>query len=221
MARTISFNEAQESIHIMLEEDTPLDDMVAYLTENGLSESQIRRLLNKVMRPEKLKHEDKPMTQQQTTLVQNPLEGFFASVLNLGITYGVPLVLFMFGASYVGNELANDINVGVRSLAAVLLPLTLAFTISKSDIGVSASNLLSSNRFISFGFSFAFAMLTAAIAMYMRPEGNIIPIGELAFSTTLSLMVFGNRQLNNELSFLHIGAVCGFLTFIILFGIPV
>jgi hypothetical protein len=34
----------------------------------------------------------------------------------------------------------------------------------------------------------------------------------------LALMVFGNNH-SNEVSYLHVGTVCGFLTYIIIFGL--
>ncbi|MEM9955912.1 MAG: hypothetical protein AAFV93_16220 [Chloroflexota bacterium] len=153
---------------------------------------------------------------------QSPIEKFFGWVLNMAIGYGVPLMIFAFGAIYVWAEISRDMNVGVRSLAAALLPLTIAFSVRKSDLGSSASKMLNSNGLISFVFAFVFAMATAGAGMYMRQYDNVIPLGELAFSATLSLMVFGDYERSqSDLSLMHIGAVCGFLTYIVVFGISI
>ena len=61
-------------------------------------------------------------------------------------------------------------------------------------------------------------MAAASLAMFVRSSGSSIPVGELAFSATLALMVFGNDN-SNEISYLHVGTVSGFLTYIIVFGL--
>lgn len=153
---------------------------------------------------------------------QNALEQFFGWILNMAISYAVPLMIFGFGALYVWGEITRDMNVGVRSLAAALLPLTIAFSVRKSDLGASASKRLNNNGLMSFFFAFALAMATAGAGMYMRQFDNVIPLGELAFSATLSLMVFGDYdRAHNDVSLMHIGAVCGFLTYIVVFGISI
>jgi hypothetical protein len=147
----------------------------------------------------------------------NPLEDIFSSVLSMAIVYGVPLLLMCFGLYYIYGVVIEDMDAGVRAMAAALLPLSLTLAFAKSNVRENTIVFLSDNRLASFGFAFVMAMLTAAIAMYAG-ELNDVPVGVLTFSATLALMVFGNDK-RNKISFLHIGAVSGFLMYIIIFGV--
>lgn len=156
------------------------------------------------------------MTNQQQTS-GNILEDLFSNILSMAIIYGVPLLLLCFGLYYIAGVVNNDIEEGVRVMAAALLPLSLTLAFAKSNARENTIVFLSSNRMVSFGFAFVMAMVTSWIAMYAG-EYNDVPVGVLTFSATLALMVFGNDKRNN-ISFLHIGAVSGFLTYIIVFGV--
>lgn len=147
----------------------------------------------------------------------NILEDLFSSILSMAIIYGVPILLLGFGLYYIAGVVDNGIEEGVRVMAAALLPLSLTLAFSKSNVRENTIVFLSDNRMASFGFAFVMAMATAWVAMYVS-ELREVPVGVLAFSATLALMVFGNDK-RNSISFLHVGAVSGFLTYIIIFGL--
>ncbi|MEM9951666.1 MAG: hypothetical protein AAF846_08710 [Chloroflexota bacterium] len=212
MQQALNLNDAQEQVHYLMQENTSSDEIRSYLRDQGFNAVEISQLMTPM--GSKSKRDFLPSDSD------NPIENIFSAALRLAISYGVPLMLFLFGASYVVSEMMRDLNVGVRSLAGVLLPLTITYAMRKSDVSVRASEWVSSNRMVAFAVSFGIAMVTAALAMYVRDFNNVIPIGELAFSATLGLLIFGNRG-EEQVSFLHIGAVTGFLSYIIFFGIPV
>lgn len=221
MATTMTTIEAIENIDEMVERGQNRKEIFEFLTDRGgFTEQQVLNLFVETglhtVREEK--HKNASQLNQETD--QNFLEAGLSSLLSMGITYVIPMFLILFGVLYVWNEMATDMNVGIRSAAAALMPMAVTLAFSKSKIRNSAVNFLSDNKMISFAFAFALAMVTAGLAMYMRQYDNVIPIGELAFSTTLALMIFGNKN-NGEVPFLHVGAVSGMLTYVILFGIPV
>ena len=154
--------------------------------------------------------------QQQSN---NVLEDVFSGVLSMAIVYGVPILLLGFGLVYIYEIVIVDIDDGVRAMAAALLPLSLTLAFAKSNVRENTIVTLSENRLVSFGFSFVMAMSTAWVAINYSnlTKLNDVPIGVLAFSATLALMVFGNDK-RNMISFLHVGAVTGFMTYIIVFG---
>ena len=148
---------------------------------------------------------------------RNIVADALSQFLMVGIIYGVPVLLMLFGLYYIWGQLQIDFDAGVRSLAAALLPLVATLAFYKSQVRQNAVNFLSKQRFVAFGFSFAMAMAAASLANFVGSNTGI-PVGELSFSATLALMVFGNDN-SNEVSYLHVGTVCGFLTYIILFGL--
>lgn len=219
MATTMTTIEAIENIDEMVERGQNRKEIFEFLTDRGgFTEQQVLNLFIETglhsASNEKAKHF------HQDSVENNFLEDMLSKVLSIGVTYVVPIVLMIFGVMYVWGEMSTDMNVGIRSAAAALMPMAVSLAFSKSKIRNSAVNFLSDNKMISFAFAFALAMVTAGLAMYMRQYDNVIPIGELAFSTTLALMIFGNKN-NGEVPFLHVGAVSGMLTYVILFGIPV
>lgn len=220
MVATLSTSNAIANIDIMVNRGQSRKEIFEYLTDDiGYTEEEALKLFIETglhsQHAEKRKYTGPVETQED-----NFLEAMLSKVLSLGVTYVVPIALMIFGVIYVWNEMSTDMNVGVRSAAAALMPMAVTLAFSKSTIRNSAVNFLSDNKMISFAFAFTLAMLTAGLAMYVRQFDNVIPIGELAFSTTLSLMIFGNKN-NGEIPFLHVGAVAGLLTYVILFGIPI
>jgi cation transport ATPase len=171
---------------------------------------------------EKNKNEEQAMSKQTSSNSpeRNIVADGLSQFLMIAIIYGVPVLLLLFGLYYIWGALQTDLNAGVRSLAAALLPLVVTLAFYKSQIRHNAVVFLSEKRWVAFGFSFAMAMAAASIAMLVRSSGSGIPVGELAFSATLALMVFGNDN-SNEISYLHVGTVSGFLTYIIVFGLAI
>lgn len=153
-----------------------------------------------------------------TTAEPNILADGLSQLLVNAISYGVPVLLMLFGMYYLWGVLQADLNAGVRSLAATLLPLVAMLAFYKSKIRRTTIVFLSEKRFIAFAFAFALAMAAASLAMFVHTSGSSLPLGELAFSATLALMVFCNNN-SNEISYLHVGTVSGFLTYIIVFGL--
>ena len=140
------------------------------------------------------------------------------SGLNISNSFiGVPILLMGFGLFYIYGVLDENLDNGIRAMAAALLPLSLTMAFAKSNMRESTIVFLSEKRMTAFIFAFGMAMLASGIARYAG-ELTEVPIGVLAFSTTLALMVFGNDK-RNTISFLHIGAVTGFMTYIIVFGV--
>jgi hypothetical protein len=168
---------------------------------------------NKQERTSTLHHE--PALPEERNVVAEALSQF----LMIGIIYGVPVLLLLFGLYYIWGQLQTNMDVGVRSLAAALMPLVVTLAFYKSQIRRNAVVFLSEKRLVSFAFSFAMAMAAASLANLVGRYSDI-PIGELAFSATLALMVFGNDN-SNEVSYLHVGTVTGFLTYIIIFGLGI
>lgn len=202
---------AAEIRHHLIEEGYSQTEVTTAFTDIGMS---------KTKRPSNINNQDYTETHtMQYTEPENSLEDFFENIMSIVVIYGVPLLLMGFGLLYVWQEIMTDMNVGVRSLAAAIMPLAITLAFSRSNMRLPVSDFFTNNKLIAFGFSFAFAMLTAGAAMQLR-DLTVIPVGELAFSTTLALMIFSNKR-DGEVPFLHIGAVTGFLTYIILFGIPV
>ena len=156
---------------------------------------------------------------EQTQHESNFLEDVFSSMLSMAIVYGVPLLLMCFGLYYIYGVVVEDLDAGVRAMAAALLPLSLTLAFAKSNVRENTIVFMTENRMVSFGFAFAMAMATSWVAMHLG-QLNEVPVGVLTFSTTLALMVFGNDS-RNPISFLHIGAVSGFLMYIIVFGVSV
>ncbi len=159
------------------------------------------------------------MIKEQTQQTNNVLEDMLSGFLSMAIVYGVPILLLGFGLVYIYDIVVVNLDDGVRAMAAALLPLSLTLAFAKSNVRENTISVLSENRLVSFGFSFVLAIATAWVAINYSnlTRLNDVPIGVLAFSSTLALMVFGNDK-RNKISFLHIGAVTGFMTYIILFG---
>lgn len=150
---------------------------------------------------------------------QNILADILSRLLVGGIIYGLPVMLFLFGTVYIYGRLATDMSEGIRSLAAAILPLVGTLAFYKSQARREAIDFLGRNKIVSFGTSFVMAMFAAGIASFLaNTQFSGIPVGELIFSTTLALMVFGTDS-SDEVSFLHVGAVSGFLSYIIIFGL--
>ena len=168
----------------------------------------------------KLKNEENIMFNQSRSDMpeRNIVADGLSQFLMIAIIYGVPVLLMLFGLYFVWGRLQVDLDSGVRSLAAALLPLVVTLAFFKSQIRRNAVVFLSEKRWVAFAFAFAMAMAAASLAMFVRNSGSAIPVGELAFSATLALMVFGNDN-SNEISYLHVGTVSGFLTYIIVFGL--
>ncbi|MEO1164757.1 MAG: hypothetical protein AAFV98_13290, partial [Chloroflexota bacterium] len=100
-----------------------------------------------------------------------------------------------------------------------ILPLLGTLAIYKSDMRDDTLSFFAHNKLVSFGVSFVLAMISIGVFDFLRDtQFNMIPIGELIFSATLAMLVFGTDN-TRGVSFLHIGAVTGFLSYIILFGI--
>lgn len=219
MATTLTTIEAIENIDVMVERGHSRKEIFEFLTDDaGFSEQQVLNLF--VQTGLHTANDEKRKYLPQDTVEDSFLEEMLGKALSLGIKYIVPILMMGFGLIYVWNEMTTDMNVGIRSAAAAIMPMAVTLAFSKSKMRNSAVNFLSKNKMISFAFAFALAMSATGMAMYMRQFDNVIPIGELAFSTTLALMVFGNKD-NGEIPFLHVGAVAGMLTYVILFGIPV
>ncbi|GAB5494554.1 MAG: hypothetical protein Phog2KO_47690 [Phototrophicaceae bacterium] len=220
MSATVNTNDTLNNIGTMVNQGHSRKTIFEYLTDDaGYTEEQALDLFIETglhsQANDKRKYASESVVEEESYL-----EALLAKVLSLGVTYVVPIALMIFGVMYVWGEMATDMNIGIRSAAAALMPMAVTLAFSKSEIRNSAVNFLSDNKMISFAFAFVLAMLTAGLAMYVRQYDNVIPIGELAFSTTLALMIFGNKN-NGEVPFLHVGAVAGMLTYVILFGIPI
>ena len=150
---------------------------------------------------------------------ENIIADILSQVLIVGIVYGVPVFLLLFGLAYVYNGMVTDMSQGIRSLAAAILPLLGTLAIYKSDMREGTLSFFAHNKLVSFGVSFVLAMISIGVFDFLRDtQFNMIPIGELIFSATLAMLVFGTDN-TRGVSFLHIGAVTGFLSYIILFGI--
>lgn len=220
MAQVINYADAIEQVEILVEDGWNKEDIFNHFKEEGFTIKQIRNLFVQSglsQSDEKSKNDAIRQTAPREE-ASNPLEDALGGLLSLAIKYGIPLILIGFGILYVGNEISRDPAVGYRSAAAVIMPLAVTLAFAKSDARHHTANFLTSNKLVSFGFAFALAMAAAAGAMKMRQYDNVIPIGELAFSTTLSLMIFGNNG-DGEVPMIHVGAVSGLLTYIVLFGI--
>jgi hypothetical protein len=172
---------------------------------------------------EKAKNETVQTVKRTRSRVEKVERNVFADLLSqflmIAIIYGVPVLLFLFGLYYIYGLITVDLDAGVRSLAAGLLPLVITLAFYKSQIRQTAVEFLSKQRLVAFGFSFAMAMAAASIVKFLGSSSGV-PIGELAFSATLALMVFGNSN-SEEVSYLHVGTVTGFLTYIVIFGLGV
>jgi hypothetical protein len=175
---------------------------------------------NPTIEATKFKNEEVSMSNQSRTVTpeRNIVADALSQFLMIAIIYGVPVLLMIFGLYFVWGRLQVDLDSGVRSLAAALLPLVVTLAFFKSQVRRNAVVFLSEKRWVAFAFAFAMAMAAASLAMFVRSSGSSIPVGELAFSATLALMVFGNDN-SNEISYLHVGTVSGFLTYIIIFGL--
>lgn len=194
------------------------------LSKRGLSGQQVDEILmdeslvyveGKIEMNEKIKHEEYMMS---TSSNDNVFTNSFSKLLEIAITYGVTVFLLVFGATYVFQQIQMDLAIGIRSLAAAILPLVITMAFQKSHIRNNAIEFLTEQKIVAFVITFVLTMLASAIAMYFRPV-TVIPVGELVFSATLSLMIFGNNH-SGQVSYLHVGAVSGFLTYVILFGLP-
>jgi|GEM_PF-3099597 len=221
MAQAINTGEAIDKVNIMVEDGWERQQIFEYFIEQeGFSKKQVLDIFLKsgLTTNEKLKRD---LRMNQTGRNENnPMEDALGGLLTLAITYGLPLLLMLFGLAYVWGEISRDLDVGIRSAAAAIMPLAITLAFAKSTARHNAANFLSDNKFIAFAFSFALAMIAAAAAMYMRELNNVIPVGELAFSTTLALMIFGKKT-DGEVSLVHVGAVSGLLTYVIFFGVGV
>jgi hypothetical protein len=194
------------------------------LGKRGLSENQVDEILaddslmdyvDQFELNEKIKNEEYIMN---TNTDDNVFANSFSKLLEIAITYGVTIFILVFGAAYVFQQIQVDLAIGIRSLAAAILPLVIMMAFQKSHIRNNAIEFLTEQKIIAFVITFSLTMLVSAIAMYFR-DVTVIPIGELVFSTTLSLMIFGNNH-SGQVSYLHVGAVSGFLSYVILFGLP-
>ncbi len=222
MSQAINYTDALVQVDIMIEDGWNNEDIFNHLVEEGFSKKQIFNLFTEsgLSHPGE-KAKNRAVQRSRQTLPRednNPMEDALGGLLSLAIKYGLPLILIVFGLAYVGSEISRDFEVGIRSAAAAIMPLAITLAFAKSDARQGAANFLSDNKFVAFAFSFALAMVAAAGAMWMRDFNNVIPVGELAFSTTLSLMIFGNND-NGDVSMLHVGAVTGLLTYIVFFGV--
>lgn len=219
MAQVINYAEAIEQVEVLIEDGWSKEDIFNHFSEEGFSSKQIFNLFIQTglkEAPEKSKNEATHHNQSQND--SNPWEDALGGLLTLAIKYGIPIILIGFGIYYVGNEISRDFAVGIRSAAAVIMPLAVTLALAKSDMRHNTANFLTGNKILAFAFAFTLAMAAAAGAMAMRDFNNVIPIGELAFSTTLSLMIFGNSG-DGEVPMIHVGAVSGLLTYIVLFGV--
>lgn len=189
------------------------------LAKNGYSDDEIAEVFEKVLlsgRDEKMKNEEQNMKNQSDA---NLIGNSFTKIMEIIIVYGVPVFLLVFGAGYVYQQISIDIAVGLRSLAAVILPIVITMGFRNTPIRANAIEFLTEQKIVSFVITFVLTFSATAIAMFYRHQsGNIIPVGELVFSSTLALMIFGSDN-SGRSSFLHVGAVSGFLTYVILFGL--
>jgi len=222
MSQAINYTDALIQVDNMVEDGWNNEDIFNHLIEEGFSKKQVVNLFTEtgLIHPaEKTKNQSVRRTPQSLQSEDNnPMEDALGGLLSLAIKYGLPLILIVFGLAYVGSEMSRDFEVGIRSAAAAIMPLAVTLAFAKSEARHGAMDFFSENQWVAFAFSFALAMTAAAGAMWMRDFNNIIPIGELAFSTTLSLMIFGNKD-NGDVSFVHVGAVTGLLTYVVFFGV--
>src|SRR5262245_48622502 len=137
---------------------------------------------NSTLEANKVKNEEIIMSNQAhpATPERNIVADGLSQFLMIAIIYGVPVLLMLFGLYFVWGRLQVDLDSGVRSMAAALLPLVVTLAFFKSQIRRTAVNFLSEKHFIAFAFAFAMAMAAASLAQFVRSSGSGIPVGELA-----------------------------------------
>jgi len=219
MAQSMTRKKVLFFVQEQLEKGHSEDIVRNVLIKSGLSEDQIEEIFVDILLSDdnkKIKNEESTMKQATET---NVIGDSISKLMEIAIVYGVPLFLLVFGAAYVYQQISIDMAVGIRSLAAVILPIIVTMSFRNTPIRANAIEFLTEQKIISFVITFVLTFTATAIAMYYRSHtGNIIPVGELVFSTTLSLMIFGSDS-SGRGSFLHVGAVSGFLIYVILFGL--
>lgn len=219
MAQSMTRKKVLFFVQEQLEKGHSEDVVRNVLLKNGLSEEEVEDVFVNVLLigdNEKFKNEENIMNQRTES---NVIGDSISKLIEIAIVYGVPIFLLVFGAAYVYQQISIDMAVGLRSLAAVILPIVVTMSFRNTPIRANAIDFLTEQKIISFVITFVLTFAATAIAMYYRSHtGNIIPVGELVFSSTLSLMIFGSDG-SGRGSFLHVGAVSGFLIYVILFGL--
>ena len=130
-----------------------------------------------------------------------------------------PAILLGLMAFFVGTAFDSGFRPGIRSFAAVLLPLSLV-----TFVYVFQRVWLARLGTMAAAGAFLIALVVgliimAAIQLYARTSPA--PITELVLSASFSLLVFSHATIRwNQISAYSYGMMCGMLLYIILLGFP-
>lgn len=146
------------------------------------------------------------------------LTGIYESIHVLTV-YGTLLFIVLVAGFLVVRDFGQDAYVGVRSLAAALLPITIA-----SFVFVFARELFEQLGEIPPGFSFVGAAASGFILMLIlliAGDSSALPLAPLLLSGCFAVLVFGSGSLrDNKVMPFYYGLVSGLLLFVIFFGFP-
>jgi hypothetical protein len=134
--------------------------------------------------------------------------------------FGTPLFILALMIHLVSHAFYRDTYSGIRSFAAVLLPLivvTFIFIFQRELL----ERLGRRPTLLSFSASLIAGIAAMAIVRFCA-YSTIVPVSELVLSGSFSILVFSyvSLQENKMLSYYY-GMICGFLVYIIFFGFPV
>lgn len=136
------------------------------------------------------------------------------------LTVFLPLAILLLLMTYFVLAAFNDgFRPGIRSFAAVLLPLSLVTFVFIFQRGWLAT-LSTLSAFASFLVSMPIGLIImVAIRLYGR--SSTAPITELILSASFSLLVFSHASLRGpKISAYSYGMICGMLLYIVFLGFP-
>lgn len=129
-----------------------------------------------------------------------------------------PAILLLLMTYFVLAGFSDSLLAGIRSTAAVLLPLSLV-----TFVFIFQREWLAKLGTLSPFMSFAIAMLVGLVVMFVIRlyARSAAPISELVLSASFSLLVFSHANLRGEkISAYSYGMICGILLYIVFLGFP-
>lgn len=151
--------------------------------------------------------------------IDRPRMQGFNEVARLITVYGTPILLVLMGSYLVHNAFGRGSYAGLRSFAAVLLPVVVG-----SFLYVFNRELLQRVGSVStvIGFFTGFGLGVAVMfVLRVMGRGSAIPLPELLVSGCFSVLVFSSASTRGDKGLAYYyGVMCGLLLYVILLGFP-
>lgn len=130
---------------------------------------------------------------------------------------GAPLFLGGLVIYFVVTAFQQDLESGLRSLGAAVIPLIILVVVAQAQAGEEPPLLVNLPPVIAFAFMF----MIGVSVMPLLTLSATVPVAEFVLSSAFSVIILAVALERTHAVFYCAGAVIGALSYIALFGVPV